>query len=208
MWLGMPLMAAAGMRLFAAFHLTTLRARLIVGLFLTPLALSSGAITVAAAAGLDDKNSFTRPESRHCFRNEAYLPLAQLPPGLVVGDVSYGPFLLALTPHRIMSAPYHRFSAGIIAAHQAMRSPPEKARDMLQRMGATYVVICGPRPPAGLIEPERSTSLWGELRAGRVPKWLETVSKTDNKPDQQAFSVYRVRTDAAGRTGKRAGSKS
>ncbi len=208
MWLGMPLMAVAGMKLFAAFRLTTLRARLIVGLFLTPLALSSGAITVAAAAGFDDKNSFTRPESQHCFRNEAYAPLAKLPPGLVIGDVSYGPFLLAFTPHRIMSAPYHRFSAGIIAAHQAMASPPEKSRELLIRMGATYVVICGPRPPAGLAEPERSKSLWGQLQAGRVPKWLAAVSRTASKPDQPAFSVYRIRKDAAGRTGKRAGSKS
>jgi len=193
MWLGMPLVAAAGMKLFAALHLTTLRGRLIGGLFLTPLALSSGAITVAAAAGFDDKNSFTRAESQPCFRNEAYAPLAQLPPGLVIGDVSYGPFLLALTPHRIMSAPYHRFSAGIIAAHRALTSPPERSRELLSRMGANYVVICGPRPPAGLAEPQRSASLWSQLRAGHVPAWLKPLPEADSKPDQQAFKVYRLR---------------
>jgi hypothetical protein len=167
MWLGMPLMAVAGLRLFAALQLNTLWARVIAGLFLTPLALSSGAITVAAAAGFDDKNSFIRAESRHCFRNDAYARLATLPPGLVVGDVSYGPFLLAFTPHRIVSAPYHRFSAGIIAAHRAMASPPATSRELLKQMGANYVVMCGPRPPAGLAEPQRSASLWGQLAAGR-----------------------------------------
>ena len=135
MWLGMPLMAVAGLRLFAALQLNTLWARVIAGLFLTPLALSSGAITVAAAAGFDDKNSFIRAESRQCFRNEAYARLATLPPGLVVGDVSYGPFLLAFTPHRIVSAPYHRFSAGIIAAHRAMASPPATSRELLKTNG-------------------------------------------------------------------------
>ena len=193
MWLGMPLMAAAGIKLFAALHLTTLRARLIAGLFLTPLALSSGAITVAAAAGFDDTNSFTRAESRQCFRNDAYARLAKLPPGLVVGDVSYGPFLLALTPHRIASAPYHRFATGIIAAHRAMASPPARSRELLTAMNATYVVICGPRPPAGLAEPERSASLWGQLAAGRVPAWLEALPKAGGTPEEQAFSVYRLK---------------
>ncbi len=190
MWLGMPLMAAAGMKLFVMLHLTTLRARLIAGLFLTPLALSSGAITVAVAAGFDDKNSFARLESKQCFRNEAYAPLATLQPGLVVGDVSYGPFVLALTPHRIVSAPYHRFSAGIIAAYRAMTSPSETSRELLRRLGADYVVICGPRPPAGLVEPERSASLWGELRAGHVPDWLEALPQADSR---QAFNIYRVK---------------
>jgi hypothetical protein len=193
MWLGMPLMAVAGLRLFAALQLNTLWARVIAGLFLTPLALSSGAITVAAAAGFDDKNSFIRAESRQCFRNEAYARLATLPPGLVVGDVSYGPFLLAFTPHRIVSAPYHRFSAGIIAGHRAMASPPATSRELLKQMGANYVVICGPRPPAGLAEPQRSASLWGQLAAGRVPGWLEPLPKAKGLPDQQAFTVYRVK---------------
>lgn len=206
MWLGMPLMAAAGMKLFAAFHLTTLRARLLVGFFMTPLVLSSGAITVAAAAGFDDRNSFTRAESRQCFRNEAYAPLAALKPGLVIGDVSYGPFLLALTPHRIMSAPYHRFSGGIIAAHAAMTSPPGTARETLRRMAADYVVICGPRPPAGLAEPERGNSLWGALHAGHVPSWLEELPNDTSSP--QAFTVYRVKKADAGRAARRGKSSS
>jgi hypothetical protein len=197
MWLGMPLMAAAGLKLFAALHLTTLRARLITGLFLTPLALSSGAITVAAAAGFDDTNSFIRADSKQCFRNDAYAALAKLSPGLVVGDVSYGPFILALTPHRVISAPYHRFSAGIIAAHRAMTSPPQTSRDLLTKLGAGYIVICGPRPPAGLPESERPASLWGQLRAGRVPAWLEKVQPA-GATEPQAFSIYRVKRETNG----------
>jgi hypothetical protein len=203
MWLGMPLMAAGGLKLFAALHLTTLRARLIAGVFLTPLALSSGAITVAVAAGFEDKNSFIRADSAQCFRNDAYAQLAQLPPGLVIGDVSYGPFVLALTPHTIMSAPYHRFSSGILAAHRALAAPPEDARTLLTQMGAAYVVICGPRPPAGLAEPARGASLWAALAAGRVPAWLELVSGKG-----EAFSVYRLRKATASEAPRRTNAKS
>jgi hypothetical protein len=105
----------------------------------------------------------------------------------VVTDISYGPYLLALTPHSVLAAPYHRLSTGITTAHRALAAPPEQARQVLQSVKATYVLVCGPRPPDGLAEPERGRSLWGRLRAGAVPDWLEPV------PVGAAFALYRVR---------------
>ena len=55
-WLGMPMVAAMALRLFAALRLKTFVARLAAGLALTPLALSSSAITIALAAGLNDRS--------------------------------------------------------------------------------------------------------------------------------------------------------
>ena len=81
-------------------------------------------------------------------------------------DISYGPFLLALTPHSAMAAPYHRLSHGIVTAHRALAAPPAQARDILRRSGATYVMTCGPRPPDGLMEPERSRSPVGPAAGG------------------------------------------
>ena len=189
MWLGMPVVAAAALRLFAVLRIETLPARVFATLMLTPLVVSSGAITVASAAGFEDTKSFARPESKHCLTSAAYAPLAALPPGLVFTDISYGPFLLALTPHSAMAAPYHRMSHGIVTAHRALAVPPAQARDILSRSGATYVMSCGPRPPDGLMEPERSRSLWGRLQAGDVPDWLEWLPASRD----QAFAVYRLR---------------
>ena len=129
-----------------------------------------------------------RPARPAC-RARATLPLAQLPPGIVATDVSYGPFLLALTPHSVLAGPYHHLSKGIIAAHRSLAEPPEQARKILAEQRVTYVMVCGPRPPDGLAEPERSLSLWGRLRAGAVPDWLEPVGDTAG----QAFAVYRVK---------------
>lgn len=192
-WLGMPLVAAAALRLFALLHLKTLFARTLAGLMLTPLVLSSGAITLVHAAGYDDTDGFARTESRHCFRTANYEPLARLPAGLFVTDISYGPFLLALTPHRVMAAPYHRLSGGIVAAHRALSAPPEEARATLNQIGAQaaqaapiYVMLCGPRPPDGVNEPARSASLWGRLQANAVPAWLTPV------PETGSFAVYRL----------------
>ena len=188
MWLGMPLVAAAALQLFAALKLRTLPARLVAGLMLTPMALSAGAITVASASGLSDTDSFARPASRACFASTSYAALARLPVGLAVTDISYGPFLLALTPHSVMSAPYHRLGPGIVAAHRALAAPPDEARRLLADARADYVMVCGPRPPDGLSEPARSRSLWGRLQAGMSPDWLEPM------PETQPFAVYRVRS--------------
>jgi len=184
MWLGMPLVATLALRLFVVLRLKSTLARVAAVFALTPLALSSGAITIAVAIGLNNDASFDRPEP--CRATANYAPLADLEPGLIVTEINYGPFLLALTPHSVMAVPYHRFSAGIVTAHRALAAPPKQARGILLRANATYVLICGLRPPDGLQEPARSRSLWGHLQAGAVPDWLETVQVSP------IFAVYRV----------------
>jgi hypothetical protein len=111
-----------------------------------------------------------------------------LPSGLVAADISYGPYLLALTPHSALTAPYHRLASGIITAHRALAAPPDRARDILRAAKADYVMVCGPRPPDGLAEPARTRSLWGHLQAGTIPSWLEPL------PDTAPFAVYRLRS--------------
>ncbi len=150
MWLGMPLVAVLALRLFAALRLKRLVPRLAAGLALTPMVLSAGAITIAAAMGHNDSDDFSRPAVRACFATANYAPLRELAPGLIAADVSLGPFLLALTPHSVLSAPYHRLSSGIVNAHRVMAEPPEQARDIARDVNATYVLVCGPRPPDGL----------------------------------------------------------
>ena len=132
MWLGMPLVAAAALRLFAALKLKTLVARLAAGLLLTPMVVSAGAITIAHATGFDDTDSFARPASRHCFATASYAALARLPAGLVATDVSFGPFLLALTPHSVHGrALSPAVGSGIVIAHRALAAPPDEARRIL-----------------------------------------------------------------------------
>jgi hypothetical protein len=187
-WLGMPLVAAFALHLFALLRLHTLVPRFAVGLLLTPAALSIGAISLANAAGLEDRENFIRPERQACLKTENYAPLARLPAGLIAADLDFGPFLLALTPHRILAAPYHRLSAGILTGHAVFASPPDDARAVIARLGVTYVVMCGARPPNDLSDAQRDASLWGQLNGGRVPAWLIPNTQTTGP-----FHVYRVR---------------
>ena len=185
-WLGMPLVAGLALQLFAWMHVRSLVPRVALGLLLTPAALSIGAISIADAAGINERENFNRPEREACLKTENYAPLARLPVGLVAADIDFGPFLLALTPHSVLSAPYHRLSRGIIAAHSAFVAPPDEARHILERESVTYVITCGPRPPTGLTGAGFTASLWGHLAAGDVPSWLTPI------PGMGAFAVYRV----------------
>jgi hypothetical protein len=189
MWLGMPLIAAGAAQLFAALRVDNVPARLVAALLITPTGLTAGAITLANAAGLHDNDSFIQPETQSCFRMASYAPLARLPTGLAVTDVRFGPYLLALTPHAVLSAPYHRLSTAIVAAQRALAAPPDRARALLAEAGADYVMMCGTRPPPGLRESDRGGSLWGQLQAGVVPGWLEPIAETRG----QAFAAYRIK---------------
>jgi hypothetical protein len=186
-WLGMPLVAAFALHLFAALRLQSLVPRAAVGVLLTPAVLSLGAITIANAAGLGARDAFDKGERSGCLQSDSYTALAQLPRGLIAADVNYGPFLLALTPHSVLAAPYHRLSAGIMSAHDAFAVPPDEARRVLSRLAVDYVVTCGRHSPPGLAEPQLGASLWQQLDAGAVPEWLEPV------PVGGPMRVYRVR---------------
>lgn len=186
-WLGIPLVAVLALHLFSWLRLRTLVPRFALGMLLTPAGLSIGAIGIASAAGIDEHENFNRPEREACLKTENYAPLARLPAGLIAADIDFGPFLLALTPHSVLAAPYHRLSTGIITAHEAFTAPPDAARQILARSRVDYVVTCGPRPPSGLAGEALAASLWGRLQAGDVPGWLEPVRQPG------PFVAYRVK---------------
>ena len=180
-WFAMPLVALALVRLLAALRMTSVAARVIAGLVLTPTALSAGAILVADAAGLHDTDVRT-PAENACFASASYQALARLSPGVVVTNVRYGPYVLALTPHSAQAAPYHRLSGPILANHRALAARPEEARAVLAGAQATYVVVCRDGYPLGFGATERRESLWARLQAGAVPDWLEPVAATAGQP--------------------------
>ena len=138
-WLGMPLVAVLALRLIVAFEIKRLAPRLATALVLTPMVISSSAIVAATAAGLNDSDSFSRPDMRACFATASYGPLRNLEPGLIAADVSFGPYLLALTSHSVLAAPYHRLSNGIVTAHRVLSEPPGEARGIALAANVNYI---------------------------------------------------------------------
>jgi len=189
-WLGMPLVAAFALRLFRTLQLESLVPRFALSLWLTPAVLSGGVVGIAQAAGFNDGSAnIDRPERDACFKSASYAPLAQLPAGVIATDLDFGPFLLALTPHSVVAAPYHRLSSGIRGMHRIFASPADEAHRLLQGFGATYVAMCGSLSPSDLEKSSLDTSLWSRLQANEIPSWLERVPGGTGP-----FTVYRVKS--------------
>jgi hypothetical protein len=190
MWLGMPLVAAASLRVFALLHIENLAARAFAAMLLTPALLSAGAIAAVQAAGAPPVEERDSRVLAGCFKTASYAQLARLPRGLIAAEPDFGPFVLALTPHSAIAAPYHRLADGIMAAHRIFISPPDEARAILRRFGADYLVTCGKYEPPGLSDAARDASLWGRLQAGAAPDWLTPVPAEPG----DVFQVYRIKS--------------
>jgi hypothetical protein len=188
LWLGMPIIAAGLPRLFNVLRVKTLPARALIAIPFTPLVLSSLAfiVTVALSLPVTSKPGLD-PDAERCFENKSYAAFSQLPTGLIVSDVDFGAHLLALTPHSVLGAPYHRLSYGIIDSHRAFASRPDDAHALLRELRADYLVTCGPAQPKTLSEAQMAASLFGQLKAGHVPDWLVPV------PGMEPFEVYRIK---------------
>jgi hypothetical protein len=189
MWFAMPVVAAFASGLIASPGWRAGLARLAIAFVLAPTTVTAAALTVLQAVGAPSPEKPGMAERAACTHNDAYAPLARLPAGLVATDINYGPFVLALTPHAIVAAPYHRVVGGMLVADAILRGSPDDARRAVEADGVAYVAICGRVTSTGAVP--AAGSLWEELDAGRIPGWLESI------PGSQAgqFRVFRVRAE-------------
>jgi hypothetical protein len=150
------------------------------------------ALTMVQTVGAASPMKPGMAERGACTRNEAYAPLARLPAGLVATDINYGPYVLALTPHAVVAAPYHRVIGGMLTSEAILRASPDDARRTIEADRVSYVAICGHVTSTGVV-PAAGT-LWAELDAGRIPTWLEPIA--GGQAGQ--FKVFRVRAPIGG----------
>jgi len=127
----------------------------------------------AAKPGIEDQ----------CFEVRAYGPLASLPPGVVLGEIDLGPFILAHTQDSVLAAPYHRMSWGIWKAYEALGGPSSLAQQRLKAMNVSYVADCQMNPLR--VNPN---GFEGDLRRGRIPGWIEKLTAPN-----QIIQIYRVK---------------
>ena len=128
-----------------------------------------------------------------CLKSDAIRELNVLPPGLIAARIDMGSYIVALTPHHVLSAPYHRIADSIIANHKifSARSADEAAQFIAQ-VKIDYIVICRGLDDPYVAAPEWRGTLRADLVAGRPPRFLIPVSLANHS------SMYRVwRVDPA-----------
>jgi hypothetical protein len=183
-WLGFPVLASA---------LSVFAARFWRGLMVPTAAFAAllspvGAVAFAmqgygAVTGMpDDPKSPKAAEL--CHDTATFRPLAALRPGLVLSDIYMGPYILALTRHTALAAPYHRMTWGILAAHDALSAGAAQAEAKIRALKIDYVAAC---PADDTVHPAPK-SIEADLMHGQAPHWLERLSAKDD-----ALQIYRVR---------------
>lgn len=137
---------------------------------LAPLAGKSEAGAVSSVASADVR--------RPCFQTANVRRLATLPPGLVAGDIDLGPYVVALTPHRVLAAPYHRLDQAILANHAILAGPFSRAQATMQVLGVRYVVLCADDRndvPEGKASAVDTLPLRARLLAGQPVDFMREV---------------------------------
>jgi hypothetical protein len=140
-------------------------------LLVLPFSSIGWALAIPASGG-------KTPDRRDaCLATSAFADLARLPPGLVAGPIDAGSHILALTPHAVLAAPYHRDNHGNRIVLDALLATPSRARDILSSAKVTYVVQCtGLGEFAGLAK-RAPDSLAAQIVAGTPPAWLAPLSR-------------------------------
>jgi hypothetical protein len=165
----------------------------VAALLANPLALTLAGASVAQQFGLGAPVPIKAGETAEsrCTHRADYRALAALPPGLVVGMVGFGPYMLAETPHRVVAGPYHRDRDGIVAATEAFTAAPARAREIVQAVRAEYLAFCSISSEfAALVQPGDDTLL-AALKRGEPPAWLDPVPDATGS----ATRVFRVKRD-------------
>jgi hypothetical protein len=175
-----PLMVAALVRLFPAGEhrlLGLARPVLIAALVLNqPVLLMLGE---ASTRGVEALAHARRPAfvegPATCGRAADYAPLAAVPPGLVLGFIDAGPYILMMSGHSALAAPYHRNVAGNGAMFDVFLSSPEQARRRLAELRVDFVAFCAGAPERFAYAAQAPDGLAAHVGRGEVPEFLTPV---------------------------------
>jgi hypothetical protein len=125
---------------------------------------------------------------KNCFDKSSAELLSQVPKGLVLAPLFYGPTVLKLSTHDVVGGPYHRNGAAIIDTIHAEHEPPAEAKAIIDRRRVDYVAMCAVSLESAIAAHKAPGGLIAELLAGKVPAWLQPVAA----PEKTGLKLWRV----------------
>jgi hypothetical protein len=182
-WLGFPVLASGfslvAMRLWKGLMVPTAA----FAVLLSPVGAVAFALQGYTSITGTPGTAGSQKTAALCHDTRDFRHLAALPPGLVLGDIYMGPFILANTNDSALTAPYHRMNWGILAAHDALSANSAQAEAKFRALNVRYLVECA----AGPVDQPRG-SIEADLARGKIPAWLEPLAAKD-----EALQIYLVR---------------
>ena len=156
--------------------------------YLAPLVLSNPALWALPPTLIMPLPQDTSSEELACLSDKTLAALSSVPPGMILSDANIGSYLLNETPHSVMSANYHRDTAGIGASLDAFGRPPADVPVLLTENQVDYVLLCPGAPENKTFTALRPEGFLARLVAGDVPPWLQPVGP--DPKDEASGQLY------------------
>lgn len=127
--------------------------------------------------------------NRRCPTLPALAPIAKLPATTIMTFVDLGPRLITVTHHKAIAGPYHRNGAAILDVHHAFDGPPEQARAIAKRHGATLLLVCPYLSESTIYRSRSPKGFYAQLERGQRFDWLEPMPL----PKKSPYWLWRIR---------------
>lgn len=127
--------------------------------------------------------------NRRCPTLPALAPIGRLPATTIMTFVDLGPRLITVTHHKAIAGPYHRNGAAILDIHHAFDGPPEQARAIAKRHGATLLLVCPYLSESTIYRSRSPNGFYAQLERGKRFDWLEPVTLPNGSP----YWLWRIR---------------
>ncbi len=144
------------------------------------------ALLSGGSPGRTDGVAGATPALAQCIAPAAIAGLNGLPASRLMAESDLGPAILLHTRHTVVAGPYHRNTAGLLAAIGVFDGNEAQARAAVADMKAAYVVRCAGRVRQS---PAQGGSFMRDLEEGRLPAWLDPIETASGSP----FRIYRTR---------------
>ncbi|BCH57617.1 hypothetical protein RvVAR0630_02410 [Agrobacterium vitis] len=126
--------------------------------------------------------------SRDCSSENALVQLTSLAPTTVAAPSESGTSILRFTPHRILTAPYHRNQAGMLTElHIGLSTPPD-ARAFLVGAHVGILAFCPSDSQTRQLIALKPDGLYADLNRNRVPDYLQPLAG-DSQSGLRVFLV-------------------
>jgi hypothetical protein len=123
-----------------------------------------------------------------CPSLAALRPIALQPRGRVLTFVDLGPRLITVTHHDAIAGPYHRNGNDILDVMKAFRGTTEYARNVIDRRGIDYVLLCPGMGESTIYAAYAKQGFYMQLIRGKIPPWLQPVTL----PKKSPYRMWRV----------------
>ena len=164
------------------------------GLVLASVPAVWGVVGILSTDWIDGiKNQFSEKnetDSKICRTETDLNQLAALPVGVVAGPSNLGAHILRYTPHRAISAPYHRNQAGLLAELKLEMASPTDAQQMLATNKINYYALCKTDGETALVVETYPNGFLAQLTKGNVPDFMEKLAT----PAGSNLTIYTVKT--------------